>query len=290
MKTFKQFILETDEKVRQGLSHVSDLKPEEFHELTKSGKLSGDATEKSDGMAFKIGHDEHGFYTQTSRSDKMRNSGDYETAARAKFGDSFNPEVSRHFDRIHKELQSNPRLTQYLANGGKHIKGEIFYKPHGKPTENGELRFVGTAYDPKKMGKTGSFIVHSKLPENAHHDLDHLKTLGDENFNIDDDSTGHKVNVDVSDEHKQFSGLNRELMKSRKHADKESKANEIDKFNAIKKSVHNKLKDSLSNIPNKWGSETEGHVIHPTEGSSAPRVKVVSDSFKQNKANFKVGQ
>jgi hypothetical protein len=290
MLSFKSFLKESETKLRQGLSHVSDLKPEQFHELTKSGKIHGDVTEKTDGMAFEAGHDDHGFYTRTSHSDKMRNKGDYEHAARTKFGEGFNPEISRHFDRIHHELHSNKKLTDYLANGGKHIKGEIYYKPHGKPTENGEVRFVGTAYDPNKMGHTGSFIVHSKLAENAHHNLDHVKSLGDKNFNIDDDSTHKKVNVDVSDEHKAFSNLNHDLMKSRKHADKEGKLNEVGKFNAIKHSVNEKLKNHLSDLKPKWGSETEGHVIHPEAGSSAPRVKVISDTFKQNKANYKVGK
>ena len=71
--------------------------------------------------------------------------------------------------------------------------------------------------------------------------MKHLKTLGDKNFNIDDDSTNKKLNVDVSDEHKAFTGLNRDVMASRKQADKEAKLNEIGKFNAIKDSVNTKL-------------------------------------------------
>lgn len=289
MLSFKGFLLESEGKVRQGLSHISDLKPDQFHELTKTGKLSGEVTEKSDGMAFKIGHDDKGFYTQTSHSDKMRHPGDYESAARKKFGEGSDHTISRHFDIIHHELQSNPKLTHYLSHGGKHLKGEIYYKPHGKPAPHGEIRFVGTAYDPKKMGHTGSFIVHSKLPENSHHYLSHVKSLGDKNFNIDDDTTGKHISVDVSPEHQAFKGLNHDIMKSRTHADKPLKAQEISKFNDIKQSVHNKVKDNISNLPKKWGSESEGYVIHPKEGSSAPRIKMVSDTFKKNKASFKVG-
>jgi hypothetical protein len=290
MLSFKQFLFESEGKVRQGLSHISDLKPEQFHNLTKSGKVTGEATEKSDGMAFKVGHDDEGFYSQTSHSDKMRNVGDYEQAAKKKFGENSDPTISRHFDRIHHELHSNKKLTHYLANGGKHINGEVYYKPQGKPTPDGEVRFVGTAYDPKKMGHTGSFIVHSKLPENSHHDLSNVKSLGDKNFNFDDDTTGKHVSVDVSVEHKEFSGLNHDLMKSRKHADREAKQQEVEKFNGIKQSVHNKVKDTLSDIKPKRGSETEGYVIHPTDGSDAPRIKMVSDTFKKNKASFKVGK
>jgi hypothetical protein len=290
MIRFKSFLLESTGKLRQGIPHVSDLKPDAFHNLTKSGNIDGVPTHKPDGLTLEAGHDENGFYTRTSHSDKMRNKGDYEAAAKAKFGEGFNPEISRHFDRIHHELHSNSKLTNYLASGGNSIRGEIFYKPHGKPTENGEVRFVGTAYDPKKMGRTGSFIAYSQLPENAHHNMEHLKTLGDKNFNIDDDSTNKKLNVDVSDEHKAFTGLNRDVMASRKQADKEAKLNEIGKFNAIKDSVNTKLKQHLSDLKPKWGSEEEGHVIHPEKGSDAPRIKVISDTFKQNKANFKVGQ
>lgn len=290
MLRFKSFLLESEVKLRQGLSHISDLKHDQLSNLVSSGKVQGDVTEKSDGSAFEVGHDEHGFFTRTSHSDKMRNAGDYQEAARKRFGEGFDPSISAHFDRIHKELHSNPKLTSYLAQTpGKSIKGEIFYKPHGKPTDSGELRFVGTAYDPKKMGNSGSFIVHSKLADNAHHNIEHLKTLGDENFNIDHDDINKKVNVDVSGEKEALSKINPELLKSRKLSDKEAKLAETEKLNSIKSSIHNKLKDHLSGLKGKWGSETEGYVIHPPVGSSAPRVKIISDTFKQNKQNFKVG-
>ena len=290
MLSFKSFLLESEGKLRQGLSHISDLKHDQLHNLIHTGKVEGHVTEKSDGSAFEIGHDDQGFYTRTSHSNKMRNAGDYESAAREKFGEGFNPEISRHFDRIHHELHSNSKLTSYLSKSpGSSIKGEIFYKPHGKPTDNGEVRFVGTAYDPNKMGKTGSFIVHSKLPENKNHDLDKVKSLSDDNWKFDDDSTGKHVSVDVSDEKHQLQKINPEILKSRKQADKESKVAEQEKLKSIQQSVHNKIKSHLSSLAPKWGSETEGYVIHPKEGSSAPRVKIISDTFKQNKQNFKVG-
>lgn len=290
MLRFKSFLLESEGKLRQGLSHVSDLKHDQLSNLVSSGNIHGDVTEKSDGSAFEVGHDEHGFFTRTSHSDKMRNSGDYQSAAKKKFGEGFDPSISAHFDRIHKELHSNPKLTSYLAKTpGKSMKGEIFYKPHGKPTESGELRFVGTAYDPKKMGESGSFIVHSKLSDNSHHDINHLKTLGDENFNIDHDDVNKKVNIDVSKEKEDLSKINTDLLSSRKKADKEAKMAENAKLDSIKSSIHNKLKGHLSELKPKWGSETEGYVIHPHKGSSAPRIKVISDTFKQNKQNFKVG-
>lgn len=289
MLSFKQFLKESEAKLRQGLPSVLDLKADQFNNLIKNKKISGNVTEKSDGMAFEVGHDEHGFYSRTSRSDKMRQPGDYERASREKFGERFNPEISKQFDTIHQHLQNNKHLANHLAsNPGKSIKGEVFYKPSGKQTASGEIRFVGTAYDPKKMAKHGSFIVHSKLPENAHLDINHVKQLGDSNFNIDSDETGHNLNIDVAHEHEQFSNLNHELMKSRKKADKENKNKEIDKFVALKNSVNNKIQNSVSHLQPKWGSETEGYVIHPDKESNAdaPRVKVISDTFKQNKQNF----
>lgn len=280
-----------EEKLRVGIKHVADLKHEEVANLMKDKSLHGDITEKSDGMAFAFGKDEHGFYTRTSHSDKMREPEDYEAAARQKFGDDFDPTISQHFGRIHRALQNNKALMDHLhgSHGDTMMKGEIFYRPNGMPAKEhpDHVRFVGTAYDTNKMGNLGSFVLHSKLPENAKHDLSAVKGLGDHNFTFDHDavSGGSNARVDVSDLQKEFKQIKPDILSSRKATDKEAKAAEQEKFNAFKQKLDQRMRGHTHLLDNKWGAETEGHIFHPKDPSQ-PRIKLISDTFKKNKAEF----
>jgi hypothetical protein len=94
--------------------------------------------------------------------------------------------------------------------------------------------------------------------------------------------------VDVSDERKAFEGLNHELLNTRtKPSNKEAKLAETQKFEAIKKAVSDKVdtKARSMKIQPKWGSGTEGFVVHPAEGSNDPRFKITSDAFRSYKAD-----
>lgn len=72
MISFKQFLLES--KMRQGLPHFRDLKPQDILSLIRSGRVKGQITEKTDGNAFGVGWDKDGFFTQSARSEKNRSS------------------------------------------------------------------------------------------------------------------------------------------------------------------------------------------------------------------------
>lgn len=268
-------------KLRQGLSHIRDLKHEHMKHLLSGDHYHAHVTEKSDGMAFEIGHDEHGVYTRTSRSDKMRKRGDYTAAAKAKFGDSYNPEISKNFDDIHHHLTSNKKLVDHLRKHRGSIKGEIYHKPQGTMIDKHHARFVGTAYDTRKMGEHGSLIVHSKLPEN-HHMPTEVHRFGDHAFNVDTDHTGHSIKIPTKDLRERFHQLNHEVLHSRKHADREHKELEQRKFAAIKDEFHNRCAKAVSHIHPKWGPETEGHVLHPTDPNH-PRLKIVDGNFMARK-------
>lgn len=295
MIKFKTFIAEA--ALRQGISHVADLKHEHVGKLlgvgTKhEGTLHGTSTEKTDAMAFEVGHDSQGFYTRTSHSEKMRNAGDYGKAARAKFGPDHNPAISAHFDKIHRTFQANKALTSHLQKhaeqqgGESSIKGEMFHLPQAthKDAKSGHVTFVGTAYDPKHMGSQGMFVAHSKM--NPNHNVGELTKLGDSSIKIHHDipEGGGKVKVDVSDEAKKFKQINPAVLASRKHADAPEKAKHQAMLSDIKTSIDSKLRKHFAGVAPKWGNETEGHVVHPTDANpEAPRVKVVDPNFRQRK-------
>jgi hypothetical protein len=292
MLSFKQFLSES--KMRQGLPHFRDLKPGDFHNLISSGKVEGDVTEKTDGLAFGLGYDKDGFYTRSARSDKVRSPGEYTAYGKRKYGEDHESPFSGHYDKIHELLQNNPKLVQHLKDshhksGGQDVsmKGEMFWKPLGEHSDKG-VKFVGTHYDPSKMGSHGKFVLHTKLPENSSHKHKTISELGDEKVHFDHDKVSNdRVGIDVSKELEDFRSLNHEKMNSRKKSDMEEKEQNKQRFQSIKDSVESKLRGHItSRIKPKFGNETEGHVFHPST-ESHPRFKLTSDSFAQFKADQK---
>lgn len=299
-------ILYLSESIRQGLPHISTMDHKQLGSLLKTGKIHFDnVTEKTDGMTHQMGYDEHGFYTQSSGSgaEKMRYPGAFHERAqrRAKeTGKSYHPAAPNAFAHLHDVLSKNEGLQNHLKDqfkkhGETKIRGEAFYKPISVPSEKkkGEIKFVGTSYDPSHMGSVGKYVIHSKLPENHHVDTEHFKKhLSTPELNFDDDKIHTKIKpLDVSYEKKLHSRIDHKLLDTRT-----TNSNRTAK-NAQNANV-NDLKDVLSNridrhvrlhkISPKWGSGTEGLVVHPTlHNQEAPRFKVTSDAFRSYKKEHK---
>ena len=305
MISFKRFTQELVlESIRAGLPHITTMNHEQTANLVKGGKIHlKDMTEKTDGMNMKFGHDEQGFYTHSTGSgnEKMRSPEDYENRARAraeKTGKPLDLTASRAFGHIHSTLASNKALRRHLereySRTGKEtaVHGEMFYKNFGKPSETkNEIRFVGTSYDPSHMGHVGKFVIHSRLPINSEHDTEHFKNkLSDEHINFDDDKIEHKPShVDVSDEEKEVGGLNHTLLGSRTtKTNKEAKLAEQEKLAGIQQKISKKVDTAVKGmkLTPKWGSGSEGAVVHPSEENpDAPRFKVTSDAFRKYRAS-----
>ena len=171
------------------------------------------------------------------------------------------------------------------------LRGEAFNMSLARPsdTTKGEVKFVHTSYDPKPMGSQGSFIIHSRLPENQGHDLEHLKSLSNSRIKIDDDVISHKPgHVDVADEVSDYHKLDHGLMASRTTPkNKAAKMAELGKFNDIKKRVREKVTTHIGKlgIQNKFGSGTEGLVVHHSDANpAAARFKIINPAFGAAKA------
>ena len=298
MRRFTSFLAEESAVVkpmRVGIKHPKDLKHAEVAALIQGGKLSGTMTEKSDGMGFEVGHDDHGFYTRSSRSDKVRNAGDYTAYAKQKHGADHVSPFSHHYDAIHSTLANNPKLTNYLkaqhaAGKPSALRGEMFWRPLGEKTKKG-IKFVGTSYDPAHMGSHGKFVLHTQVDVNKSHNPEHIARLGDDKINFDHDKVKHgRVAINVMDEKRRFDSIATDKLTSRKAADREARELEQRKLEDVKSRIEGKLKEHAAKNPNRWGPETEGHVFHP-DSPGAQRVKITSDTFKQFKkdqANAKV--
>lgn len=303
MKTFAEYLVES---VRVGLPHITTMNHTQFKGLIHDKKVHiHDVTEKTDGMTHVMGHDEHGFYTQSSGSgkEKMRKPEDFHERAqrRAKeTGKEYNPTSANAFAHVHKIMQANKAVTSHLAAHYKKsgqeakIRGEVFYKPMGTPSEHHkhEIKFVGTSYDPSHMGRVGKYVVHTKLPDNHHVDVDHLKKHQCKDMHFDDDKIeAKKGHVDVSKEHEDFHKLNHELINSRTTPkNKAAKLAELEKMGHVQKRVADKVDAHVKKmgVRPKWGSGTEGLVVHPHGvHEHAPRFKVTSDAFRAYRADPK---
>lgn len=299
MLSFRNFHI-LNESIRQGLPHITTMDHNQLHDLIKSGHVHfHDITEKTDGQTYKFGHDEHGFYSQSSGSgsEKMRTGDDYVRRATER-GNS--PEAANAFKEIHDSLHRNQALTDHLRNhfhkhGSAEVRGEVFSRRLSTPSEvKGEVKPGATSYDPSKWGSKGQIVLHTKLPENEHHDPEHFKkNLSNSEVNFEDDKIEHKKSkVDVKDDLTHFKKLDRTLLASRTtKTNKEAKEAEKKKLSEIARSVSGKVDEHIKskNLSPKFGSEEpEGVVIHPHNGS--PRFKVTSDAFRQYREKVKSGE
>ena len=86
--------------------------------------------------------------------------------------------------------------------------------------------------------------------------------------------------------------MNHELLSARTtKANKEAKEAEKAKYDSHLQSISKKVDDAFgkSGISPKWGSGSEGFVLHPSESHpEAPRVKVTSGAFREFKAQQKL--
>lgn len=310
MLSFSSFLRESTtltEGIRQGLPHALTMHHDDFHNLVKSGRIDmSRKTEKTDGTTHMMGWDKDGFYTQSSGSgnEKMRAPGDYAARATRRSQETGKPldlTGSNMFDHAHATLMKNKKLMDYLKShaakqgGESKLRGELFYTPYGRPSEekNGEVKFVGTSYDPSHMGPVGKIVVHSQLPENKFHDVEAIKKIGNgKEINFDDDKIDTPPTaIDVNDEREMMKGIDRGLLNSRTTPkNKAAKAVENSRLDEIRKRVSDKVDAHVKslNISPKWGSGSEGVVIHPPEGSDQPRFKATSENFRKYKAAEKV--
>ena len=300
-------------EARKSLPHITTMDHNDFGNLVDRGHISlKKVTEKTDGSAFKIGHDEQGFFTQYSGSggEKMRSRHDYfrRSIQRSKeTGRPLDLGAAKVFADTHRKLEANQKLQSYLrgkaaAHGETTLSGELFHRPSAKPAEEhpnpqerhpGHVYFVGTSYHPRHLGRTGAFVLHTGLESNQHHDPHHIvNNLGDEHMSFHHDvlDLPHS-RVDVSKERDRFSKVDRELLSQRTtNNNREAKQREAAKFDTIKRAVSRRVDSHIKKlgvVKSKWGEGTpEGHVVHPPEDNpSQPRFKVTSDAFRSFKAD-----
>lgn len=274
--------------IRQGISHfISEpAKDGKRYDLTIDQVISlididgllhlSEITEKTDGQTFMMGFDDDGFWTQNSGSgdNRMRRGHDY-VARAVQRGNSI--KAASAFSSFHDALNMNDDLLAFLEKHPSPIRGELFNNIMARECEKhpGFVKFVHTSYDPQKIGALGSFIIHSKLPENQNINLIKFKELSNEVIKFDDDF------VDVESRCIDFWDELKLIIAARQDGN-------MYEFERIKRNMYEDIIVCIADmkISPKWGYDTEGWIIHPPSHlPDGTRFKIISKEFKEAKSN-----
>jgi len=270
--------------IRKGIPHLystvtpkgnltPSLSREDFLSLFDSNGIIklNKVTEKTDGMSWVIGFDEHGFFTQHSGngSVRIRTQDEHYThlegkaAAKSK---EVNETLAIAAGLFHKHLELNSLLQQTLEiqhsiqNKTVLLKGEAFIRSLGN-LDKGKIKFVNISYDNWWVGSVGTFILHTQLEENS--------------WVIDQDYILQCSNGDIFIDHDLIDLETKELCL----IDLMDDLWYTDSLDWIRQATHNRIKQVLDTGKYKWGPETEGWVIH----HPLTRFKIVSNTFTERK-------
>lgn len=307
IKSFSSFLLEQEEVIkskRQGITHLQQMKPEEFilWMRTVKSELKGvlkniKCVSKIDGMAARFGKDLNGnVFFENSGSGPVFNGGEFVAFARSR-DDVAMMVRAEHYENI-LEILKKSEFIKEVPNGSK-IICEIFYNPMAfQETETG-LKMITITYDKKKLGSLITIMPYTIINASTGQDLpnkdDVLNALYKKSTDkikiIDPNLNFTEIDVkSFADAASAFSDESLAIIKSRKAADKIAKQNLL---NALQK-IKDDLADYLLAHPGiegkfKLGPEIEGIVLHlPDREMGTKPYKITTQAFKTDHANQKL--
>jgi hypothetical protein len=280
---------------RQGIQHLSNMKPEQFVQWMKtvrtemSGVLKNiKAVMKIDGLGFRFGKDRSGkVFIEGSRTGPISDEGAFSAYARGKTDDIEIISRAVHYDDILKLFQTSDFMSAIPQN--TKIVAELFYNPMAKENDMG-ITFVTVQYDKKKLGSQMTIMPYTVLQADIGRDhpqkdsiLKALYAKSDDKIKIINPNLNF-TEIDVSIFANEASAIPEDaltILKSRKPADKPAKQNLLNMIQKIK----DDLADYLLNHPGiegkfKLGPDIEGIVLHlPDKEGTAP-YKITTPEFK----------
>jgi hypothetical protein len=299
MLDFRSYLQEEDENVatnrRQGITHLQQMKPEEFILWMRKVKSETagilkdiKAVMKIDGLGARFGKDVSGKpYFEGSRTGPVFDSGAFSAYARDKSNDVEIISRASHYDDM-LEIFKTGKFMSALPNDSKVIC-EIFYNPMAQEGEGG-IVFVHIAYDKKKLGSKMTIMPYTIVLSSTgqeHPDkaaiLKNLYAASTDEIKIIDPNLKFTT-IDISAIATPASLIDDNslaIMKSRKATDKDAKQNLLNLIQKLK----DDLSDYLLKHPGiegkfKLGPEIEGVVLHlPTSAGTVP-FKITTPDFK----------
>lgn len=298
MISFRKF-LKLNEEVstsrRQGIQHLTDMKPEQFIQWMKTVKNETMGVLKNikcvckiDGLGAKFGKDINGKpFFEGSRTGPVFDSGAFSAYARSRTDDVEMIARAEHYDNMLEIFKSNSFMDAVPQN--TKIVCEIFYNPMAKETDLG-ITFVTIQYDKKKLGSLMTIMPYTVLQADT--GIEHpqkesiLKALySKSNDKIKIINPNLKfTEIDVSVFANSASAIPDNalsILKSRKQSDKPAKQNLLNMIQKIK----DDLADYLLKHPGiegkfKLGPEIEGVVLHLPDKVGTVPYKITTPEFK----------
>lgn len=281
---------------RQGITHLQEMKPEEFVFWLRKVKTEASGILKDvkcvmkiDGLGFRFGKSTSGqVFIEGSRTGPIFDDGAFSAYARGK---TDNVEViSRavHYDDLLKIFRKSSFVDALPPN--TKVVAELFYNPMAEETDTG-IKFVTVSYDKKKLGALMTIMPYTVLEAASGQDHPNkdsiLKALYKESNDsvkiIDPNLKFGKIDITAfATLASSFDDKALEILKSRKAIDRSDKQNLLNILQKIK----DDLSDYLLQHPDiegkfKLGPEIEGIVLHLPDSTGSTRpYKITTPNFK----------
>ncbi len=294
MIRFSKFLKEgVAATTRQGITHLQDMKPEEFISWIKSVKAAGGVLSnyktvmKIDGLGARFGRAANGQpFFEGSRTGPIFDSGAFSAHAIAKGASEEIVLRAKHYDDM-LEIFKNADFMKVIPKDTK-VVCEIFYNPMAQ-VDNDGITYVTVKYDKSKLGSLMSIMPYTVLQAST--GLEHprkeeilaalYKESNDKIRIINPNLKMHSINVSsIIDTASTLEDGALKIIKSRKASDREAKQNIL----SIIQKAKDELASYLLNHPGiegkfKLGPNIEGIVIHI---NNKP-YKITTDEFKASK-------
>lgn len=264
-------------------------------------------TEKSDGAAFRMGIDDEGeFFVEQSYSGPIYDKEFIKDKYVQKYG-RMNRLATGWYNLI-ATLQNDKKTQKVLRGiydeiGAFKISGEVFINELGLKDDDGYVTFVGSRYDPERLGKKATIVMFAvadaegQTVENSRAIIKHIIKAGTsadikyddaelnvkQNIKIDVGSECRQIkrNIDIFQNENEIDVVETLNDPSRKKADLQKKKF-VRAFIEEQQGILNaKFETQLEHYEGKWGPDYEGVVIKLKDGSM---IKITSKGFKEFKA------
>jgi len=293
MQSNRSFISEAAVATRRrGISHLHDMKDDEFITWLKSIKTISNGVLKDhkvvmkvDGLGARFGKDSSGkIFFEGSRTGPIYDSGAFSQFARERGSNNVDELVQRaiHYDNM-LEVFKRSKIAKSLPTDSK-VVCEVFYNPLSQQKDNGVV-FVTVKYDRAKLGTMMTVLPYTVLVASTgeeHSDKELIKKslLANSTDEIKVIDPNLKLtSIDISAFIKPIESItNMDVLQSRKKVDKEEKATLL----ALIQRVKLELTQYLLEHPGiegkfKLGPDIEGIVLHINNNP----YKLITTSFKE---------
>ncbi len=201
----------------------------------------------------------------------------YKRAAIIKFGVMYDPAISGLFDTYHAAIEQ--RVAKVLDTPWS-LRGELFPFIHeGLNEPEPIIQYVGTPYYLDRLGKFGSFIVHTLMPQGLPLESEDFELIAAALF---DEGKKHSIAIDFDDVTSVTVDLPVWYIEKAAELPLRLLSSDVasgELYGWLKDNFDGRIRSLLEGVKPKWGPEAEGYVLHFPDMP----VKVMNPKFYERK-------